>query len=62
MKKMNYFEGLYTFIEIAIHNNIPQNDMKKLVRFVKNKQKEKIEENFPQLAKFIPDCDWDVIQ
>lgn len=59
---MDYFEGLYTFVEIAIHNNIPQNYMQSLVKYIYNKETEKIEEKFPQLAKFIPYCDWYVIQ
>lgn len=59
---MDYFEGLYTFVELAINNNIPQNDMTKLVRFLNNKETEKIQENFPQLAKFLPYSDWYVVQ
>ena len=40
--KMNYFDGLYTLIEIAINNNIPQDDIAKLTRFINNKQDLKI--------------------
>ena len=59
---MNYFDGLYTLVEIAIHNNISQNEMSILVRFLNNKDAEKIEERFPKLAKFIPYCDWYIVQ
>lgn len=59
---MNYFEGLYTFVEIALHNNIPQNDMTKLIRFLKNKDTDGIKESFPQLAKFLPYSDWYIVQ
>lgn len=59
---MNYFDGLYTFVEIALHNNIPQNDMTKLIRFLKNKDIDGIEESFPQLAKFLPYSDWYIVQ
>ena len=59
---MNYFDGLYTLTEIAIHNNIPQDDIAKLARFIDNKQIEKIEESFPKLARFIPYCDWYIVQ
>ena len=59
---MNYFDGLYTLIEIAINNNIPQNDMSVLVRLINNKEVEKIQEKFPKLAKFIPYCDWYIVQ
>lgn len=59
---MNYFDGLYTLVEIAINNNISQNDMPKLSKFVHNKEIEKIEKDFPELAKFIPYCDWYIVQ
>ena len=59
---MNYFDGLYTLTEIAINNNIPQNDMSTLIRLMKNKEKEKIQEKFPKLAIFLPYCDWYIVQ
>lgn len=59
---MNYFDGLYTFIEIAINNNISEDDITKLARFLNKKETEKIEENFPKLAKFIPYSDWYIVQ
>lgn len=59
---MNYFDGLYTLVEVAMHNNISQNEMSTLVRFLNNKDAEKIEEKFPKLAKFIPYCDWYIVQ
>lgn len=59
---MNYFDGLYTFAEIAMHNNIPQNEMPLLLRLLNNKETEKIKEKFPKLDKFIPYCDWYIVQ
>ena len=59
---MNYFDGLYTFIEIAINNNIPEEDISMLRRFLDNKEIGKIQEKFPKLAKFIPYCDWYIVQ
>ncbi len=59
---MNYFDGLYTFIEIAINNNIPEDDISTLTRLLNNKDIEKIQEKFPKLARFIPYCDWYIVQ
>lgn len=59
---MDYFEGLYTFVEIAIHNNIPQDDIAILARLLNNKEIDKIQEKFPQLDRFIPFCDWYIVQ
>lgn len=59
---MNYFDGLYTFIEIAINNNIPEDDILTLTRLLNNKDIEKIQEKFPKLARFIPYCDWYIVQ
>ena len=59
---MNYFDGLYALSEIAIHSNIPEGEIMKLSRFMNNKKVERIENDFPQLAKFIPYCDWYIIQ
>lgn len=59
---MNYFEGLYTFTEIAINYNMLQENITKLVRFLDKKEIDKIKEFFPELAKFIPYSDWYIVQ
>ena len=59
---MDYFDSLYTFIEIAINNNISEDDILTLTRLLNNKEVEKIQEKFPNLARFIPYCDWYIVQ
>lgn len=59
---MNYFDSLYTLIEIAINNNIKKSKMGSLVYYLNNKKSDKIIEKFPELAKFIPYCKWYVVQ
>ena len=59
---MNYFDAFYTLVEIAMNNNMSEDEVKKITRFINNKDVEKIERDFPELAKFIPYCDWYVIQ
>lgn len=59
---MNYFDSLYTLIEIAINNNIEQTQIANLSRLLNNKDIEGIREKFPEIAKFIPYCKWYVIQ
>lgn len=58
---MNYFDSLYTLIEIAINNNIDNKKLKFLSKYLDEKNIEVIKEKFPQLTKFIPYCDWYVI-
>lgn len=57
---MNYFNNLYTLIEIAINNNVPE--ISKLSYYLKKKDIDSIKAKFPQLSKFIPYCGWYVIQ
>lgn len=59
---MNYFDGLYTLIEIAINHNISDKRIITLSTFLNEKKIEKIKEYFPELTKFIPYCKWYVLQ
>lgn len=59
---MNYFDNLYTLIEIAINHNISDSRIEWLSRFLNDKDVEKIKRNFPELTKFIPYCKWYVVQ
>lgn len=59
---MNYFDSLYTLVEIAINNNIEQTKLGALSRHLNNKEVDIIKEKFPEIAKFIPYCKWYVIQ
>lgn len=59
---MNYFNNLYTLIEIAINNNIDKNRLSVLTRFMNKKDIEAIRRNFPELKKFLPYCNWYSIQ
>lgn len=57
---MNYFDSLYTLIEIATNNNVE--NIASLSYYLNNKDIQNIREKFPELAKFIPYCKWYVIQ
>lgn len=59
---MNYFNNLYTLIEIAINNNIDKSRLSVLTRFMNKKDIEAIRRNFPELKKFLPYCNWYSIQ
>lgn len=59
---MNYFEGLYTLVEIAISKNMSEDKIYELTRLVNNKKIEKIQESFSELAIFLPYCDWYIVQ
>lgn len=59
---MNYFDSLYTFIEIAINNGVDETRLNKLSYFLNQKDINNIREKFPELVKFIPYCKWYVIQ
>lgn len=54
---MNFFNGLYTLQEIAIHHNFSENDIKSLTNLSKKEELDKIMIRFPQLKKFIPYCE-----
>lgn len=59
---MNYFGSLYTLIEIAIHNNIGEGRIILLSKLLNDKNIDAIVEKYPELTKFIPYCNWYVIQ
>lgn len=59
---MNYFNNLYTLIEIAINNNVEDKRLQSLSYYLNNKDIEKVKEKFPELLKFIPYCSWYIIQ
>ena len=59
---MNYFDSLYTLIEIAMNHNIEGRDLSTLSKFLNEKNLYSIKEKFPELVKFIPYCDWYVLQ
>lgn len=59
---MNYFNNLYTLIEIAINHNMDEGRIFSLSHHLNNKDLFSVKEKFPELEKFIPYCDWYVIQ
>ena len=59
---MNYFDSLYTLIEIAINNGIDKDRISSLSSLLNKKDIEAISKKFPELSKFIPYCRWYVIQ
>lgn len=59
---MNYFDSLYTLIEIAINHNINGGKLTALSKFLNEKELDKIKKEFPELEKFIPYCNWYIIQ
>lgn len=59
---MNYFDSLYTLVEIAINNNIKDSRLIALYHYLDEKKIEDIRQKFPELSKFIPYCKWYRIQ
>lgn len=59
---MNYFNGLYTLIEIALNNNVTGNRLGFLRKELNEKNIAKILEDFPEIKKFIPYCKWYIIE
>lgn len=59
---MNYFNNLYTLLEIAINHNITDNKLATLSFFLNKKDIKSVKQKFPELSKFIPYCKWYVIQ
>lgn len=59
---MNYFDSLYTLIEIAINNGIKDTELGHLSYLINLKKIDNIKEDYPKLSKFIPYCKWYVIQ
>ena len=58
---MKFLGNLYTLIEIGINNNFEKKSLQVLSYYMNKKDVEKITENFPTLAKFIPYCNWYVL-
>ena len=58
---MKFINNLYTLIEIGINNNFDSNKIKNLSFFMNRKDIDKISEQFPILKKFLPYCNWYVI-
>lgn len=58
---MNYFNNLYTLVEIAINNNVDRKKMGTLTRLLNEKNIETIRKSFPEIEKFVPYCNWYVI-
>lgn len=59
---MNYFDSLYTLIEIAINNNVKKSRLSSLSYYLNKKDEASIKEKYPELAKFMPYCKWYIIQ
>lgn len=59
---MNYFNNLYTLIEIAINNGIGDNRLAILSRLLNEKNVYSIQKDYPELVKFIPYCRWYIVQ
>lgn len=59
---MNYFGNLYTLIEIAINNGFETAKISALAGYLDKKDIFTIKEKYPELIKFIPYCDWYIIQ
>lgn len=59
---MNYFDNLYTLIEIAINNNIEDKKLEKLKKLLDEKNITAIRTEYPELTIFLPYCSWYVIQ
>ena len=59
---MNYFNNLYTLIEIAMHNNIETKRLSLLSSCLNKKDIDSLKKNFPELTKYIPYCRWYVLQ
>lgn len=59
---MNYFDNLYTLIEIGINHNYSKGKLSSLSHFLNEKDIDGIRKNFSELVKFLPYCNWYVIQ
>lgn len=59
---MNYFGTLYTLVEIAINHNIESGKLGRLSFYMNEKDLFSIKENYPEISKFIPYCNWYIIQ
>lgn len=59
---MNYFNNLYTLIEIAINQNVEGKRLSLLSSYLNKKDLNNVKKNFPELIKYIPYCRWYVLQ
>lgn len=59
---MNFFDNLYTLIEIAINNNVDSKRITTLSYYLNKKDVDSIRNKYPEIKKFIPYCRWYVIQ
>lgn len=59
---MKYFNGIYTLYEIAINHNMDYNKLSYLMKIMDQKDVKAIKKLYPELAKFIPYCEWFNIQ
>lgn len=59
---MNYFESLYTLIEIAVDNGVEDERLFQLSSLLRHKNVTSIKQNFPEIIEFIPYCKWYVIK
>lgn len=59
---MNYFDNLYTLIEIGVNHAFNREQLSMLSHLLNEKKLNKIKEEFPELEKFIPYCNWYIIQ
>lgn len=59
--EIKFFQNLYTLIEIAINYNFNSKELKKLADYMDNKDTDKIKLEFNVLSKFIPYCNWYVL-
>lgn len=62
IKDINFFGNLYTLLEIAINNNYDLNQIRRLTNYMDKKDVDKIRENFTELSKFIPYCNWYILK
>ena len=58
---MKFASNLYTLLEIGIHNNFETSRLKRLSFLMEKKDVDRIREEYPELEKFLPYCDWYII-
>lgn len=54
---MNFFNGIYTLQEIAIHNNLTDNEIRSITKMSQKEELNKIVNRFPLFKKFLPYCE-----
>ena len=62
IKEIKFFGNLYTLLEIGINNNYELSQLKKLAEYMNKKNIDKIILTFPELKKFIPYCNWYILE